>query len=55
MLKRFAKDNRGSAQMWVAFCILMFFMLAAVLYNAHALYSKYWRKRRRNCMFRILL
>ena len=42
MLKRFARDNRGSAQMWVAFCILMFFMLAAVLYNAHALYSKYY-------------
>ena len=42
MLKRFARDNRGSANLWVAFCILIFFMLAAVLYNAHTLYSKYY-------------
>lgn len=42
MLKRFAKDYRGSAQMWVAFCILVFFMLAAVLCNAHTIYSKYY-------------
>ena len=42
MLKRFARDNRGSANLWVAFCVLIFFMLAAVLYNAHTLYSKYY-------------
>ncbi len=42
MLKRFARDNRGNANLWVAFCILIFFMLAAVLYNAHTLYSKYY-------------
>lgn len=42
MLKHFARDNRGSANLWVAFCILIFFMLAAVLYNAHTLYSKYY-------------
>ena len=28
--------------MWVIFCILIFFMLAAVLYNVHTLYSKYY-------------
>ena len=42
MLKRFARDNRGSANLWVAFCVLIFFMLATVLYNAHTLYSKYY-------------
>ena len=42
MFKRFVSDTRGSANLWVAFCVLMFFMLAAVLFNAHALYSRYY-------------
>ena len=42
VLKHFARDSHGSANLWVAFCVLMFFMLAAVLFNAHALYSRYY-------------
>ena len=42
MFKRFVSDNRGSANLWVAFCAIMFFMLAAVLFNAHTLYSRYY-------------
>jgi len=40
--KRFRKDERGSAPLWVAFCLLIFFMLGSLLYNVHAIYSKYY-------------
>lgn len=42
MLKRFLKDERGSASLWTAFCLIIFFMLASLLYNVHAIYSKYY-------------
>lgn len=42
MFKRFRKDERGSAPLWVAFCLLIFFMLGSLLYNVHAIYSKYY-------------
>ena len=42
VLKRFLKDERGSAPLWVAFCLLIFFMLGSLLYNVHAIYSQYY-------------
>lgn len=42
MFKRFLKDERGSATLWVAFCLIIFFMLASLLYDIHAIYSKYY-------------
>lgn len=42
MLKRFQKDERGSAPLWVAFCLLIFFMLGSLLYNVHAIYARYY-------------
>lgn len=37
----FLHDRRGSALVWVLFLILIFFMLAAVLYNVFSLYVNY--------------
>lgn len=37
----FLRDESGSAVIWVAFCLIALFMLAAVLYNIHTLYGKY--------------
>ena len=31
VFKRFRKDERGSAPIWVAFCLLIFFMLGSLL------------------------
>ena len=42
VFQRLVRDDRGSANLWVAFCILVFFMLAALLYNVHILYAKYY-------------
>ncbi|MGN0802124.1 MAG: hypothetical protein ACI4MF_05965 [Candidatus Faecivicinus sp.] len=40
--QRLLRDRRGSAPLWAMFFIICFFMLAAVLYNAHAIYSNYY-------------
>ena len=40
--QRFLHDQRGSAPLWAMFFIITFFMVAAVVYNAHAMYSNYY-------------
>ena len=40
--QRFLRDQRGSAPLWAMFFIITFFMVAAVVYNAHAMYSNYY-------------
>lgn len=40
--QRLWHDREGSAPLWAMFFIITFFMLAAVIYNAHALYSNYY-------------
>lgn len=40
MLKRFLKDESGGASLWAAFCVIIFFTLASLLYNVHTIYSK---------------
>ncbi|MEG0768253.1 MAG: hypothetical protein RR482_11100, partial [Clostridia bacterium] len=42
MFKRFLRDERGSAPMWVAFCLIIFFMVGTLMYNVHTIYSKYY-------------
>lgn len=42
MLKRFLKDESGGAPLWAVFCVIIFFMLASLLYNVHTIYSKYY-------------
>ena len=44
-LNSFLRDRRGGAPVWVAFILLILFMLAALLYNVHALYSSYSQTR----------
>lgn len=39
------RDQNGGAPVWVAFIILILFMLGALLYNVHALYSSYFQTR----------
>ena len=40
--QRFLHDQRGNAPLWAMFFIITFFMVAAVVYNAHAMYSNYY-------------